>query len=1044
MFRWLIGSSLEFRFMVLGLAAALVVFGTFQIQKMPVDVFPEFDQPTVQIHTEALGLSAKEVEGLVTLNLEELLSGVPWLDSIKSESVTGLSSIVLKFKRGTDFIRARQMVQERLALAVYLPNVASAPAMLQPMSSTSRFLMIGLSSDKVEQTDLSMLARWTIKPKLTGIPGVSNVAIWGQRLRQMQVQIDPKRLRDARLTQNDIIATAGDALWVSPLTFLKGSTPGTGGWIDNKNQRLGVQHTMPITTPEHMAKLAIAPQNLLLKGKKMALGDVAELTYGHAQLIGDAYVNGTNGMMLVVEKFPNANTLDVTRRVEAALGELRRGLPGVKLETAGFRMASYIEEATDNLSRALIFGAILVVLAIGAFLFNWRTALVSLVSIPVSLFAAVVVLNWTGATLNTMVLAGLVVALGVVIDDAIMGAERFMEKLRARKDDDGATVAGILLETTMETRAAALYGALIIILAVTPIFFMGGVSGAFFGPLAAAYTLAVVTSLIVGLTISPALSLMLFGTRTRDAGESPVAVALKGAYEGLLRGVVASPRAVIGVAGILMVAGLAAWPMLGQSMLPALKENELLVSLTTVPGTSSKETYRISTRMSRELEQLPGVRTVSAHVGRAIAGDQVVDVNSAQIWVGLDAGADFDQMAAKVRETVNGYPGLDSDVQTYLRNTVSEALSGVTNSVVVRIFGHDREVLNNKAEEVRQALKGISGLVDLRAIGQVEQPQVNVRVDLEKAGNASVKPGEVRRSAATVFSGINVGFLYYSQKIFDVVVWGAPEVRNSVHDIGNVLVERSDRHHVRLGDVADVRIEATPTVIRHDGMSPYVDVVANVVGRDLASVNDEVEDRVARVNFPLEYYPQILGEFAEQESASDRTMGVAIAALIGIFLLLQACFRSWRLALIGFLALPAAVAGGVFSGFLTGGVITLGSVVGFFAVIGIAARHGILLINNYQRLEAEEGMAFGLDLVLRGARERMPAIMASSAAIIAALLPIVFFGTIAGLEIVQPMAIVIIAGIVASTLVTLLVLPALYLLVGAGADRNADLGLADA
>jgi len=497
------------------------VFGTFQIQKMPVDVFPEFDQPTVQIHTEALGLSAKEVEGLVTLNLEELLSGVPWLDSIKSESVTGLSSIVLKFKRGTDFIRARQMVQERPALAVYLPNVAAAPAMLQPMSSTSRFLMIGLSSDKVEQTDLSMLARWTIKPKLTGIPGVSNVAIWGQRLRQMQVQIDPERLRDARLTQNDIIATAGDALWVSPLTFLKGSTPGTGGWIDNKNQRLGVQHTMPITTPEHMAKLAVAPQNLLLKGKKMALGDVAELTFGHAQLIGDAYVNGTNGMMLVVEKFPNANTLDVTRRVEAALGELRRGLPGVKLETAGFRMASYIEEATDNLSRALIFGAILVVLAIGAFLFNWRTALVSLVSIPVSLFAAVVVLNWTGATLNTMVLAGLVVALGVVIDDAIMGAERFMEKLRARKDDDGATVAGILLETTMETRAAALYGALIIILAVTPIFFMGGVSGAFFGPLAAAYTLAVVTSLIVGLTISPALSLMLFGTRARDTGESP-------------------------------------------------------------------------------------------------------------------------------------------------------------------------------------------------------------------------------------------------------------------------------------------------------------------------------------------------------------------------------------------------------------------------------------------------------------------------------------------------------------------------------------------
>ncbi|MEE8130352.1 MAG: efflux RND transporter permease subunit, partial [Vicinamibacterales bacterium] len=807
--------------------------------------------------------------------------------------------------------------------------------------------------------------------------------------------------------QHDIIATAGDALWVSPLTFLKGSTPGTGGWIDNKNQRLGVQHAMPITTPEHMAKLAVAPQHLLLRGKKMALGDVAEVTYNHPQLIGDAYVNGTNGMMLVVEKFPNANTLDVTKRVEAALQELRRGLPGVKLEPTGLRLGSYIEESTSNLSQALIIGAILVVLAIGAFLFNWRTALVSLVSIPLSLLTAVVVLYSLGATLNTMVLAGLVVALGVVIDDAIVGAERFVEKLRERKDED-ASVASILFETTVETRSAALYAALIVILAVMPIFFMGGVSGAFFGPLASTYALAVVASLFVGLTVSPALSLVLFGSKAHSATESPIAAGFKGAYEGLLRGVVAAPKAVTGVALILVVAGLATWPMFGQSMLPALKEKELLVTLTAAPGTSKQETYRITERMSKELESLSGVSQVSAHVGRAIGGDQIVDVNSAQIWVGLDDGADFDQMAATVRETVNGYPGLDNDVQTYLRNTVSEALSGVTNAVVVRIFGQDRQILNNKAEEIRDALKGVQGLVDLRAIGQIEQPQVNVRVDLDKAGAASVKPGEVRRSAATVFSGINVGFLYSDQKIYDVTVWGAPEVRNSVGDVSEVLVEKSDRTHVRLGDVAEVGIKSVLTVIRHDGMAPYVDVVANVVGRDLASVNDEVEDRVSRVKFPLEYYAQILGEFAEQESARDRTFGLAIAALIGIFLLLQACFRSWRLAFIGFLALPAAVAGGIVSGFFTGGIMTIGSIVGIFAVIGIAARHGIVLINHYQRLEADEGVEFGLDLVLRGARERVSAILASSAAIIAALLPIVFFGTIAGLEIVQPTAIVMI------------------------------------
>ncbi len=443
-------------------------------------------------------------------------------------------------------------------------------------------------------------------------------------------------------------------------------------------------------------------------------------------------------------------------------------------------------------------------------------------------------------------------------------------------------------------------------------------------------------------------------------------------------------------------------------------------------------------------EIVPRVRNVGVHVGRAITGDQNVGINSGQIWVGIDPEADFDQMAAKVRETVDGYPGLDRSVQTYLRDTVSEALSGETSAVVVRIFGQRREVLNRKAEEVRQALEGIDGLVDLRAVGQVEEPQVKVKVDLDAAGAASVTPGEVRRSAATVFSGLTVGFLYEAQKVYDVVVWSAPEVRQSVQDLRDVLVEKSDRHHVRLGDVAEVTIEPTPTVIRHDGVSPYVDVVANVVGRDLASVNRDVESRLERVDFPLEYYPQILGEFAERQDAQRRTLGVAIAALIGIFLMLQACFRNWGLAIIGFLALPAAIAGGVLAGFATGGVITLGSFVGFFAVLGIAARNGILLINHYQRLEGQQGVPFGLDLVLRGARERLSPILASSAAIIAALLPIVVFGQIPGLEIVLPTAIVIIGGVVASTLVTLFVIPALYLVIGSGADRQPDLGLAGA
>lgn len=1046
MFRWLIGSSIEFRFVVLGAALALLIFGGLRTASLPVDTFPEFDAPTVEIQTEALGLSAEEVESLITLNLEELLSGVPWLESVRSQSVTGLSSIVLRFRRGTDFIRARQMVQERLALAIYLPNVAQPPTMLQPTSSTNRLMMVGLSSDAVEETELSMLARWTIKPKLTGVPGVANVSIWGQRLKQMQVQVDPRRLRDARVTQDDILTTAGDALWVSPLTFLRGSTPGTGGWIDNRNQRLGVLHRMPIELPEDMAKVPVAPQHLLLKGKKMALGEVAEVSFGHPPLIGDAYVNGANGLMLVVEKFPDANTLEVTAAVEGVLRELERGLPGVQLDPGIFRMATYIEEAADNIVEAIIAGALLALLALGAFLFNWRAMLVCAVTVPLSLLAGLLVAQWSGGTLNVMVAAGLLLALGIVLDDAIVGMDRLVGRLReqAHEPGDEASLARLVLESARRARATGVYGALIVLLAVTPVFFMSGTAGAFFGPMTVAYVLTVLASLLVGLTVAPALSLLLFKGAAGAAGDSPVAVAVGRAYAALLRRIAGAPRAVAGGAILAVLLGLAAWPLLGQSLLPTFKEREVLVSLETAPGTSHQETYRIAARLAQELRALPDVRDVGAHVGRAITGDQIVGVNAGQIWVGFDAHADYERALAEVREVVAGYPGIDRNVQSYLRTTINEALTGEPSALVVRIYGQRREVLADKAEEVRAALADVDGLVELRAVGQVEEPQIKVRVDLDRASAVNVKPGEVRRSAATIFSGLTVGFLYEAQKIYDVVVWGAPEVRQSIDDLRNVLVEKSDRHHVRLGEVADVTVESVPTVIRHDGIAPYVDVVANVAGRDLATVHRDVRARLETVTFPLEYYPQVLGEYAERLAAERQILGLGIAAAIGIFLLLQACLRSWRLACIGFLALPAGLAGAVVAVLVSGGTVTLGSLVGLLAVIGIAARSGILQIALYQQIEAERGLPFGHELVVRGAHERLPALLASAAATVAAMLPIVVFGSIAGLEILQPAAIAIIGGVVASALFALLVLPPLYLVFGRGADRQAEIaGLAD-
>src|SRR5213593_691730 len=505
MMRWIVGSSLQYRFLVVGIAAAMMVFGITRLGRMPVDVFPEFAPPTAEIQTEALGLSAAEVENLVTLNTEELLAGVPWLKTMRSRSVPGMSSVQLIFQPGTNLLQARQLVQERLILSYMLPNVSQRPVMLNPVSATSRTMMIGVSSKKLSMIELSVLARWTIKPRLMGVPGVANVSIWGQRERQLQVQIDPEQLQKQKVTLEQIVKTAGDALYVSPLTFLNASFPGTGGWIDTPNQRLGVQHVLPISSPEDLARVPV-------DGAALRLGDVAKVVEGHPLLIGDALHNGGAGLLMLVEKFPGTNTLQVTRGVDAALDALRLGLPGVDVDSRIFRAATFIEMAFENLAIALLLGGLLVVLAVGAFMASWRTAVISLIAIPLSLLAAALVLYLRGATLNTMVLAGFVIAVGAIVHDAIIAIDHIVRELRRRRQEGSKeSTVTIIREASLEVSRPVLYATLIVLIAVAPAFFMEGLSGAFFTPLAVSYVLAVVASTVVALTVTPALGLILLG-----------------------------------------------------------------------------------------------------------------------------------------------------------------------------------------------------------------------------------------------------------------------------------------------------------------------------------------------------------------------------------------------------------------------------------------------------------------------------------------------------------------------------------------------------
>jgi CzcA family heavy metal efflux pump len=1021
MMRWIVGSSLKFRLLVLAAAAALLAVGISQLRDMPVDVLPEYRPPTVEVQTEALGLSAAEVEQLVTVPLEaDLLNGVAFLEDIRSESIPGLSRILLVFEPGTDLYRARQVVAERVAEShVALSGVSRPSQMLQPLSSTNRVMIVSLSSETVSPIQLSVLARWTIVPRLTGVSGVANVSIWGHRDRQLQVHVDPEELRDREVTLGQVIETAGNALWVSPLSFVEASTPGTGGFIDTQNQRLNVQHISPLVTPADLARVRVEGANGL------RLDDVAEVVEGHQPLIGDAVVDDGEGLLLVIEKFPEANALDVSRGVEDAIDAMRPGLGGVEFDTNVYRPASYIDESIDNVTLAAILGAGFLVLLVGGVLFAWRPALVALVSISLSLIAGALVLYALGETMNALVLAGLVAALVLVAHEAIVGAENIARRLRERPSDGSSTTA-VILDATLEVRTAALYGALIVAVAIIPLLFLEGMAGTLFPPILIAFLAALGASMVVALTVTPALSLLLASKQPNERAESPVVARLASHYVRALGWIVRRPRIVYLAAGAIVVAGVAAVPFLGHSLLPTFKERELLIRWQGAPGTSLPEMNRITTLASSELRSIEGVENVGADVGRAITSDQAVSANSAEMWVSVDPGADYDETVASIESVVNGYPGLAASVQTFSNERVSESLAGSEHDVTVRLYGEDLDVLRTKANDVKQAVAGVDGLVDERIELPEAEPTLEVEVDLLAAQRYRVKPGDVRRAAATLVSGIGVGSLFEEQKVFDVVVWGTPETRSSLNSVRDLLIETPNGGHIRLDQVADVRIRPNPTVIERHAVSRYVDLVGNVEGRGRHDVAADIEEALGDVAFPLEFHPEVL-EAEGQDTG--RLIALGTAAAIGIFLLLQAAFGVWRRAALAFLTLPVAVAGGVLAALVGGEPLSFGSYLGLLAVLGLAARNSLLLISHYRRLEQHDG-GRGREVVLRGARECLAPILMTGLAAVLLVLPVLVLGGPSGLEVLHPLAVVVLGGVVTTTFLSLFVVPALYLRVG--------------
>ena len=1042
----IVRASLRFRLLVAAIAVGVTVLGIVQLREAPVDVLPEFSPPHAEIQTEALGLSAEEVEQLITVPLEaDLLNGVQGVDAIRSQSIPGLSSIVLVFEPGTNVYRARQLIQERLTQAHALPHVSAPPTLLQPLSSSSRVLMIGLASERLSAIERSVIARWTVRPRLMGVSGVANVAIWGMRDQQLQVQVDPERLRDSNVTLPQVIETAGNAQAVSSLSFLEGSTPGTGGFIETPQQRLQVRHVLDhIANPTALGKVPVEET-----GGRLRLTDVADVKIDHQPLIGDAVVDDREGLLLVVEKFPGASTLEVTSGVEEALDDLRPGLAGLRTDTSVFRPASLIADAIDNLTVALIIGGLLLMLVLGAFLFQWRTVLIVAVTLPVSLVAAALVLDLLGATFNAISFAGLAMALAVVVDDAVVGAENVSRRLRAPGGAEAP--AGVVLQASQEMRSPLGYATVIVLLSILPVVIMEGRPGAFFEPLALSFALAVAASMLVALTLSPALSLMLFERGSPRDRRSPLLGRLASLYLGALSRLLGRPRAVLVAAAAAALAGLVALPLMGTALIPSFKDRDVLVRLDGEPGTSNPRMTRVATDIGRELRQIEGVANVGAHVGRAITGDQIVNVNSSELWVSVNSSADYDATLASMRDVVGRRRGVEGDVVGYSAqkirdvgalgegdNAISgndlDVLTGSGDPLVVRVYGQDPATLRDQARRVHRTVSQVDGVTTARIELADTQPTIEIETDLDRAQRAGVKPGDVRRAAATLVQGIHVGSVFEQQKVFDVVVKGVPAARSSVASVRNLLIDRPGGGHVRLGRVAAVQVAARPVAIQRDAVSRHVDIVAGVSGRSAGSAAAAVETRLARLSFPLEYHAEVLTESTGEELGGARMLAIALAVAIAAFLLLQAAFRTWRTAILAFVTLPLALVGGVAAALVGGAELSLGSFLGFLAVLGLAVRTGVVLIRRLGDLEREGGTS-GPELVERGAAERFAAVLTSASATAVVVLPFVIAGSPPGLEVVHPMAVVLLGGLVSSTLVGLFVLPALYLHFG---DRRPD------
>ena len=1029
--------SIKQRWIVI-LAAGVITVWIFRVAlQMPVDVFPNFAPPQVEIQTESPGLAPEEVESLVTLPIESAINGTPGVTTVRSASAVGLSVVKVIFNWETDIYQARQLVTERLQQAQEkLPESVDSPQ-ISPISSPIgtvlqyAFTITEDTQSKIDLMELRRIVDWQVTNRLLAVPGVSQVVAYGGDIRQYQVLVDSEKLKAFNVSLREVQEAAAAANVNTP-----------GGYLTNPDQELLIRGIGRIESIEDLQQSVITSRN----GTPIMLGDVADVKIGAALKRGDASLNGKKAIVLMVNKQPLVDTPTVTRAIEAAMAEVKAGLPKDVQVQVTFRQEDFIDASIENVREALVEGSFIVALILIPFLMNWRTLVVSLTALPLSLLLGLLALNWLGQGLNTMTLGGLAVAIGSAVDDAIVDAENVYRSLREYKNKGLGTgekeqrnipnpqsqipniksPLNVVFEGCQEVRDSLFGATLITVVVFSPIFALAGVEGRIFAPMGIAYLVAVLASSVTALTVTPALCAILLPHGSFPEKEPWVARFFKGLYRPFLMFSLRSSKLISAIAIASLVAAIAIAPSLGRVFLPEFQERSLVNTLTLYPGVSLENTNRAGEALQDALKDDPRFDFIQLRSGRAPGDADAAGVNFGHLDVELSEAGIKDRKGSieKLREEFAKLPGVAPNIGGFISHRMDEVLSGVRSAIALKIFGPDLQQLRTIGRQVEDIMKTVPGIVDLQLEPQLPIRQIQIQFDRSAAARYGLTVGELSETIETALNGKVVSQVLEQQQTFDLVVWLKEDARRNLNTISNLLVDTPNNQKIPLAQVAKIDYGTGPNTINRENVSRLIVVSANARGRDLRSVVDEISAKVKQqVQFPPGYFIQYGGQFESEQRANQNILLFSSLAFVVITILIYFSVKSFPSTAMIMINLPLALVGGVLSIALTDGVISVASLVGFITLFGVATRNGLLLVDNYNAKFAD-GLPFR-EVIIEGSMQRLNAILMTAFTSALGLLPLVFGGG-AGKEILQPLAAVVLGGLFTSTALTLLVLPALY------------------